>query len=909
MKFATRFQNIFRRTQLEAEMTEEMRHHIELQTELNVKAGMSPDEARCAALRQFGGVEQIKEIVREQRGGLWLDHFMRDLRFASRQLRKSPGFTFVAVATLALGIGVNAAVFTFVRDLVLRPLAQQKRQNLTAIYTTRVGPHQDFRSFSYGEFMTLRESREVFSDVTAWTIKMAAVGRRDEVKRSLIAFVPENFFQILDTQPLAGRFFSREEAEPGSGAAVVVANHAFWQRLGGRSDFVGSQIEVNGRSFTVVGIAPQGFSGVHSSAGPDVWLPLGTFALLYDTDLRQARTTELFLCGNRQPGLTLDIARTRLDVLDARLAALQTGDERRRLVLAPPSRFSLGSARPQDESFLTLFASFSLALSGAVLLVACLNLANMMYARGASRRAEIALRISLGASRGRVVRQLLVEGLLLALCGGTAGLLVSVWSGSLLQAFAQRSFGAGPFAMAVHPAVDWSLILVSAGLSVLAVLAFSLLPALRCTKIDVVQDLKSLSGDAGATEGWGRFFSLRHCLVMAQVALALMLVFCAGLFVRGAQAAGGRDFGFKTEGQVVANIDYSYAGSEGGDLHRRQAALLERARAFPGVNRAALASGVPFNFDLRNFRLFAAGAAIDAKDIATSGARAGYTAVSRGYFETLGIPLLRGRDFTETESNAPGGSGVAIIDEALARVLYPDGEALGRHLVLNPRDVVGRPEREIEIVGIVRSAHDDVFEAAAPHRLYRPLGQMMEPNTYLHLQIATSAAGADVLARVRRELREFDPTAPLLSLRPLHDVVDKNINLLLIRLGAAGFGLFGLVALVLSIIGVYGVKAYAVTRRAREIGIRLALGATPADVVKLILRQGLAQVTVATTAGLVLALIAGQLLSKMLYRIDPLDPILLAVSAGFIAAAALAACWLPARRATKGDPMVALRAE
>jgi predicted permease len=833
---------------------------------------------------------------------------MSDLRLAFRQLAKSPGFTFVAVITLALGLGVNATVFAAVRDLVLHPLTQQTRQKIVAVYTARVGPSPDFRPFAYSEFKLLQESKEIFRDLTAFNLRMAAIGQRGDYKRSFISFVPENYFSTFGIQPMAGRFFLPAETEPGAGISVVVANHTFWQRMGGRADFVGSQIQVNRRTFTVIGIAPAGFGGLHASIGPDLWLPFGALEQLYGTNLLMPDDKSLYVFGNLQSGVTLESAQQQSDVLATRLNSLRIEPEPRRLVLGPPSRFSLGSAAPVDESFLILFATLSMGLAIAVLLVACLNLANMLLARGSARKKEIAIRLSVGGSRGRIVRQLLTEGLVLSLLGAGVGLVVSVWAGDAMLNWAQGTFDSGPFAMTIHPAIDSSLVITSLVMSVIATIVFSLVPALRATRIDLVTDLKQQPGISTSTERWSRFFSLGHSLLMAQLALSLMLLFCAGLFVRGSFAATERDPGFDREGQVVANVDYGFAELSRDEMIRRQSSLLERAGRFPQVTSAALASGVPFNFELNSVKVFPAGTPVP-KDSPNSGPRVGSTTISHGYFATLGVPVLRGRDFSAAESTQPGSRGVAIIDESLARKLFPDTDAVGRFIVLNAAEAVGNSENALEVVGIVRSAHDDVFEQAAPYRLYRPFAQKPEANTYLHLRVTQPHAEAAVIDHVRSQLQDLDPATPLLSVRRLEDYLQKNINLLLVQMAAFAFTILGLVAVALALVGVYGLKAYAVAQRTREIGIRLALGAQTADVVRLIVCQGAAQIAVAAAVGVGLAVIAGQALSKMLYRVEPFDPLLLIAAATTIGTSALLACWLPARRASRVDPSTALHAE
>jgi putative ABC transport system permease protein len=828
------------------------------------------------------------------------------MRHALRSLLKHPGFTLVAVLTLALGLGVNAAAFSFVRDMVLLPRAQHAHNNLASLYMKRSGPSSDFRRFSYGEFTSLRESRDIFTNVTAYTLHWAAVGHGDEVKRSLISFVPENYFGTFGLQPHAGRFFTAAEALPGADLPVVIANHTFWQRMGGRADFVGSEIRINRRAFTVVGIAPQGFGSVNASLGPEVWLPFGALQSLFGSDLRAPRSHDLYLIGNLAPELSLDAARERASVLAARLDAVEPADEPRALVLARPGLFDLGSTRPSEENEIGFFATLTLLLAFTVLLVACLNLANMLLARGTERRKEIAIRLSLGASRAQVVRQLLLEGLVLAVLGGAAGLLLAVWTGELLLGWAQDAFAAGPFAMTIQPALDLSLLIASAGLSGVATMLFSLVPALRSTRIDLVEDLKQQPGSPARAGNWNRFFSLRNMLLVGQLALSLMLLFCAGLFLLGARAARDSDPGFSTTGQVVANIDYSFAGLGREEIASRQQGLLEQSRSIPGVASVALASSVPFNFELRYRPVFAAGQPLMDQGKPASARHAGTTAVTRGYFGTLGIPLLRGRDFSEAESTDPHSRPVAIIDETLARALFPNEDALGRHIVF---EATASTDRVVEIIGIVRSARDDVFAASAPWRVYRPLAQSPEPNVYVHLELDSGVAPTPALDRLRAALRSADSAGLLLSVRPLGDYLDKNINFLLVKLAAKAFSGFAVVAIALAVVGVYGLKAYAVAQRTREIGIRLALGAQTSDIVALFVRQGAAQIAVAVAAGVVLAFLAGQALSKMLYRVDGFDPFLLVAATLLVAVVALLASWLPARRATRVDPLTALRAE
>lgn len=906
MKLLRQLRSVFRKGKLDAEMAEEMRHHVELQTERNLAAGMSPDEAYYAAQRQFGNVGVIQEQAREVRGWVWLEQGMQDLRYAARQLRKAPGFTAVAIITLALGIGVNAMMFRLVRDMLLHPLSEQKRGHLAALYTATAGPDTNFRKFSFAEYSALRSGEEVFSGLAAMMFDYGAVGRDGTAKRGFLCFVSDDYFRLLGVQPLAGRFFAPEEARPNAGMPVAVANYTLWQRLGAPADFVGSEIEVNSRSFTVIGIAPEGFGGMHASIGPDVWLPLGAMpnALVRSADLLDPKGFRLSLFGALLPGLSLEDARTRIGGLERKLDALAAAGESRRLVLTPPSLFSLGNSAPEDESNLPTFASLSLGLAVTVLIVACLNLANMLLARGTARQKEIALRFSLGATRGRIVRQLLVEALLLAAIGSGFGLILSEWTGAVMWQSVSQSFAESSFAFTT-PVVgnDVTTMLVTVFLATVATLIFGLAPALRATRPNLVDDLKQQGGQPAVGGRWNRFFSGRHCLIMIQIALALMLLFSAGLFVRSARKALERDPGFRTEGELVLNIDYGLTGATGTPVARRQEALLAQAAGTPGVAQAALASAIPYNFDSSRQRFTAAGTITD-HDKAAPAASALVTEVSRGYFATLDIPLLRGRDFTATESQPGSLPLVALIDEQLARALFGEADAVGRHMV-----AAGNGADEIEIIGIVRSPHEEILEEAAPRRVYRPLGQVGQTNTYLHVRLSSPAAANSVLLQLRRDLGALEPDTPLLLAKPLANFVWKNINLVPLRFAAITFGAFGMISLVLAVVGVYGVKAYAVASRTKEIGIRLALGACSRDVITLILRQGVWQTMVGVLVGTGLALGAGLALSKMLFRISPIDPLLLGLAVLLVSLSALLACWLPARRATKVDPMVALRAE
>jgi len=845
---------------------------------------------------------------------------LSDLRYALRQLVKSPGFTTMAVLSLALGLGVNATMFSFVRSMVLQPLIRNRRERLVSLYTAGRGANRDFRFFSYPEFQAIRASRNVFSDVAAIGFSTCVVGRSGNLKHTLVGLVSENYFAILHVQPIEGRFFSTDEARAGAEDPVAVATYALWQRLGHPEHFIGSQIQINSRPYTVIGITPPGGDGL-SSVGPDVWLPIGMARLIWGdsnttVDFLNARTYRFSLIGCFQAGVSFENAHDRLATIDRRLNAPPIGiiNDPRELVLAPPPRLSLHASKPQNEGFLVPFALIAMVLAATVLIVASLNLANLLLARGVSRKKEIAIRLALGASRWRIVRQLLSESVLLALAGGLIGMLLSYASQVYLHRLIATDFAAAQFDLDVHHTTDIGDIAAIIVLCFASAIMFGLGPALRISRVNLVDDLKRQPEQPSEGGRWNRFFSPRHRLMMMQIALSLMLLFSAGLFVRSSRKAINFDPGFEKTGELVVNIDYVDPNLTSVAIARREQATLDCAVDLPGIASAALASAVPFNFDNDFRRVFSAEAdtaALNADDKTIHAApSAAFTAVSLGYFKTLEIPLIKGRDFTEAESTIAGGHKVAIIDERLAQALFGGKNPIGQHITTNAADAnSNRPDRGIEIVGIVRSPHETAFEAAAPYRIYCPLGQRPSSNIYLQIRVSDPSTMPEVLNRLRRELASLDSDNPVLLAQPLADFIDKNVDLLMVHIAGMVFGVSGAIALLLAVIGVYGVKAHAVVRRTREIGIRIALGAEPADIFALIIKQGILQTLVGVSVGIVLAVIMGRLLAKMLYHVNPLDPVALAVAAIILMCTVIFACYMPARRATKVDPAVTLRVE
>jgi putative ABC transport system permease protein len=846
---------------------------------------------------------------------------MNDFRFAVRQLCKSPGFTLLAIVTLALGIGVNSAIFALVNGVVLRPMIPLRANEVVGIFTARQNANRDYRQFSHTEYRDLREnSGDLFVDLAALEFGVAGIGRDHEMRRSFAFLTSENFFSLMGVQPVRGRFYTAEECRPNANIPVVVASYAFWKRMGGRNDFIGSNLQINGRPYTVIGVTPDGFSGVSALVAPDVWLPLGVHSSLGSTfadsetlhDLAEPKNYALNLTARLRPGMTIETAKSRLPALTRRFNAIQPSDAEgaRELQIHKPSRFSI-STSPEDDGPVTLIGTLLMGMAGAVLLIASLNLANMLLARGTARSKEIALRLAVGASRWRIVRQLLCEGLLLAICGGLVGLVVSVWCNDLLLHSLARLLGSMNFSFVVKLRPDATVLAVTFLFCLIATMLFSLGPALKASKADLVNDLKQQVGEPARIGRFSRFFAPRHISVMAQIALSFMLLFSAGLFFRGALKASGLNPGFIAAGDLVTELDFSLIKKDPAEARRLIFAAVQRARDLPGVKTAAVGTMLPYGNFTNSRRIMSAREALPTDPKAPDpGAGALFTAITPGYFDAIGVKLLRGRDFTQAEAENRDTPRVGIIDEEMARKLFPNTEAVGQHIRYTQPPKDGSPN-DVLVVGVVSSHRHDVQNDTLKRRLFVPLSQGYNGNVYLHVRLASKDrhAVAAFIPTMRQTLRSIDPDLPILSITPFVDLTEKSVGLWIVRLGALLFGVFGGIALVLAVVGVYGVKAYAVACRTREIGIRMALGAHRRDIFALIMRQGALQTALAVTIGLLLSLAAGRVLAQILYQVSPSDPFALAASGTMLAAAALLACFFPARRATHVEPLQALRTE
>ncbi|HEY1339859.1 MAG TPA: ABC transporter permease [Bryobacteraceae bacterium] len=828
---------------------------------------------------------------------------VRDARHALRLLAAKPGFTATAVAVLALGIGANAAIFTLINFFLFKPLALHKPEELVGVYS-RNTKRPEYRAFSYPNYADLRDRNTAFAGLMAHNMAMVGVGEGDATRRVFADIISSNAFDVLGAPLFRGRAFTAAEERPGSRIPVAIVSYSFWKKRGADPDQIGRTIRINGQFLTIVGIAAEGFTGTTAILSPELFLPMGMYEPMindfegHGRKLADRANHALILIGRLRPGLTAAWAEARLAPMAAHLEqAFPAENKDQAFAVRPLPRLGI-STSPVNNSQLLLPASLLLAMSGVVLLIASLNVANMMLARGTARRREIAIRLALGGSRGAIVRQLFTEGMLLALAGGATGLVAASWSTSLLI---KSLGGLAPVDLVYRPAPDLRVLTATLLFCVFSTVLFAVWPAWNLSRPHLATDLKE--GDHDLSGGRPRrLFSRRNLLVMGQLALSLMLLTAAGLFMRSASRAAEVRPGFRMEGIALADVDPSLAGYDEARGRQVYRSLLDRLAAIPGVESVAPAATVPFG-------MVSLGRNVERPSDphpAPNPVGCRFNVVGERYFETLGIPLLRGRTIQPGDNS--GAPRVAILDEIAARKLWPNEDALERtiRMVVDENTV-----RTALVIGIVGTVKDEILGHDADAHVYVPFAQEYQSAMTLHVRMATQSREGErrILEAVGRELRAVDAGLPVFSLKTMRDHLDASAELWLVRMGARLFTIFGAVALLLASIGLYGVRAYTVARRTREIGIRMALGADRTDTLRLILREGAVVTAVGTAFGLALSLALGKGLSSFLFEVSGVDAAVFTAAPALLGAVSLVACYLPARRAAQVDPMVALRSE
>jgi predicted permease len=903
--------------QIRDEVDAELEFHLAKRAEDLERVGLSPEEARREAAADFGDLEAARRALtaygesseRQTRLRAVFEDFWRDWKYAWRSLRRSPGFTAVAIAVLALGIGVNSAAFNLVDLLLVRPVLIEEPERVVGIYGQHVERPDRWSSFSYPEYRDIRDLNRTFTDVAAFTVSILGVGERDGTRRVMAGVVSANYFAAFGVPVALGREFVASEESAGGAAAVAVVSHDFWERNGRDPAILGSTLFVNGELVEVIGVAAEGFTGSTALFSPELWLPLGMLERTSSVamngrprSLEDPRNGAFMLFGRMRDSVSAADVESDLRALTARLAPQYPSPDGQvhRYVRAPLPRVSIGSA-PETDSFLLVGALLLTAMSGVVLLIACLNLANMFLARSRTRRTEMAIRQSLGGGRWRLVRQLLTEGLLLALAGGAAGLVLAYWGTRWLLSSLSGYVPIG-ITLLLDVRVNLWVLGATVAVAILATMLFGLGPALKATDHNLSASLKEHPAER-RRPGLRFGFALppRGFLLVAQLALTLMLLTAGGLFARGAFATAEIDPGFSLDGGIVVDLDAGLLGYDEPRVRGIYTQVLDRLRSMSEIEYAALASNVPFGDATYDVVVQTVGASAD------DFAQGHDLAVGDGYFDALSLPLLRGRGFTVAEAASAGGTQVAVIDEPLAQRLFGEIDVVGRQVQIPNPDPSTAPD-VLEIVGVARGVRQSVTDEDPVPHIYRPFGQRFQSNMHVHVRIAESVADpALLLATIRDELRAINPALPVMSLETLLAHRDRGVLVRVIRAGGAVFSTLGVLALLLAVVGVYGVKAFIMAQRTREIGVRMALGATGGAVVRQMLRESLALTAAGLAIGLLLSFGLARLLRNLLFDVGAADPAVFLGATAVLAGAATLAAYLPARRASRIEPTAALR--
>jgi len=807
----------------------------------------------------------------------------QDVRYGLRQLLKRPGFTFLAIVSMALGIGANTAIFSLVDTVVFRSLPVKNASELQQLYGT-LHNGADYTIQSYLNYKDYRDRNQVFSGLIAYRMVVASLSHNGNNERVWGTVVSGNYFDVLGVQPALGRgFLSEEDQTPGSHPVVVLSYGCWQKRFGSDPAIIGRSVSLNNVAFTVVGVAAKGFIGTEVAYAPEMWVPMMMGPVMEPGSkwLEQRDSDNLFVVGRLKPGVTKKQAEASLKAVTLEMGKEHPAENAGRgIELIPPGLFI-----PDIRNAVFAFAAVLTAVGALVLLLACVNLANLLLARATERRKEIAIRLAVGASRARLIRQLMTESVLLSLLGGGCGVLVAAWINQLVRGIKLPS----DFALVFDLRIDWRVIAFTLALSVLTGLVFSLIPALQSSKPELVPALKDESSMAGF-----RRSRLRNSLVVAQISLSLVLLVSAGLIVRSLQEAQRMRPGFNPENAVALSFDVSLQGYDEAKGRAFQKQVLERIRALPGIESAALTENIPLSLNYSNSTIY-----LEGQPMVSSSQLplAIPTSVSPDYFRTMGI-ALRGRDFTPQEDKLE--MRVAIVNETFARKFFPGQEAIGKRFNFSG------PENPFwEIIGVCADGKYNSLGEEPKPALFRP--QLRDYGTAVALVARTKGDPRTALGAMQREMRSLDPTLPLYEVKTLTE--HMKIPLFPARMAAGALGSFGVLALVLAAVGIYGVMSYVVAGRTREIGLRMALGAQTGNVRRLILRQGMTLALIGSVIGLAIAFVATRLLKSVLYGVDAVDPMTFLGVTFLLGTVALLACWIPAHRASRVDPMIALRAE
>ena len=818
-----------------------------------------------------------------------METLVKDIRYGLKSLLKQPGFTAVAVLSIALGIGVNTTIFSFINAALFRPLPFPDSHHLVRLW--------DGNASSYPDYVAYRDERKVFSGLAAYSQRPMNLTVNGASERIYGEIVSGNYFDVLNVKPALGRGFLEEEDRTVGTHPVVVMSNGLWRRqFNSDPSIVGKDISLNSHSYTVIGIMAEKFAGATVISPPDLWVPM-MMEPLVDPGSRSLTSPDdgwLMMLGRLKPGADLAGAKTAVETIVSRLhqerRERNSGPEEPggRVVTVVPARGLM--VPPEGRASVFLVITVLMTVVSLVLLVACANVANMLLARAMKRRKEIAVRLALGAGRWRIVRQLLTESVLLSIVGGLAGLLLALWSTTLLLNLLQQSFRENSVAPDLSP--DARVFVYTFLLSAVTGVVFGLAPALQTSKPDVVAALKDetvIFGDRS------RKFSLRNLLVVTQIAVSLLLLITAGLFIRNLRNTQHAEPGFAIDNALMMSFDLGLANynTARGKIFEEQ--LLERVRALPQVRAASLAEFVPLGGASSITPLYIEGEPTPVRFNEDS--LLSHNTVGLDYFRTIGISLVRGRDFNERDTTSS--PGVIIVNETLARRLAPDGNAVGKRLRMDSQGDY------LEVVGVARDVKYRELAEKTPFFGYLPLSQRYRSAMTLHVRTIADPLAA--INQVRVEVRALDSDIPLTNVKTMQE--HMRLPLAPAKLFALLSSAFGVLASLLAAIGLYGVMAYIVGSRTHEIGIRMALGAQTSGVRRLVIGRGMRLALTGIALGLIAAFALTRVVKSVLYGVGATDPVTFIGGAVLLLAVALFACYIPARRATMVDPLVALRYE
>ena len=869
---------LFRRKQVEQEMDEELRGYLDAAVQERMRLGMNQEQALRAARVEMGSMDAVKEEIRSIGWESSVESLWQDIRYGFRQLKRNPGFTVVVVLTLALGIGVNSTVFSVLNGLFLRGLPVPEPERLVTFSDT---------NFSWADYVTYRDQAKSFASLsTSYAFPFTANLNSTRPPQHIYGgLVTGNFLTTLGIKPGLGRGFLPDEDQISSPRPVVILSYQFWRtRFGGDPEILGKAIRLNNASYTVVGVMPSDLRTVDIGVAPDLWAPMATLPHL---DITEAQahpfTTDeqgFWIFGRLKRGVSRQEALAEVNVINDRLRQAAGKKEKRPIALA-----TAGVLPGELGKMFLGVSSVVMVIAGLVLLIACVNIANLLLARGTSRRREIAIRLAMGAGRGRVIRQLMTGNLILSILGAAAGLLLAL---AATKAVARVDLPL-PLPVILNFAPDLRVLLVTAGIAVLTSLMFGLAPSARTTRLDVNSSLKDsdTASTAFATQ-W-----TRKVLVIVQVAVSVVVLVAATLFLHSLWNGFSVDLGFRPENLLIARLDTTAQGysKERSALFFQQ--LEERVSALPGVRSASIAAPLPL-------AIYSSGSQVSVPGTSRT-VDANRHVVGPRFFETMGIPILRGRSFRDIPASSPP---VAVINRALAERLFPKEDPIGQH--------VHWWDQVYEIAGVAGDAKSKTIGEALTPCLYQLAAQKeadldLFSSTGISLVVRTVGEPMAIAPVVQQEVERLDPGLPVYGVETMEQQVGKA--LVLARLAAWFLGSFGFLALTLAAVGLYGLMSYTVVARTREIAIRMALGASAARTLSMLARQGLSTVGVGLAAGLAASLAVGRLVSSLLYGVgsfDPLTFITVPIVLVFVACLAILA---PARQAAKVDPMVALRYE